>query len=80
MGLRSEHDVTGKGLAALSNDTLKDLGITSTAKRIKIMSAIQELKTCSAAFYASPDMNLNLEALALDDSSQTKPSGMVAAE
>ncbi|KAJ3055595.1 hypothetical protein HK097_010019 [Rhizophlyctis rosea] len=52
VGSFEEHDITGKGLIALSNDTLKDLGITSTTKRIKLLSAIEELKACSPSFFS----------------------------
>lgn len=39
-----EHDVTGDVLVELNNETLKDMGVISTGKRVTLLKLIGELK------------------------------------
>ncbi|KAF9584546.1 hypothetical protein BGW38_006071, partial [Lunasporangiospora selenospora] len=39
-----EHDITGDVLLDLSHDTLKDMGMTSTGRRIRLLKLIAELR------------------------------------
>ncbi|KAI9106014.1 hypothetical protein DFS34DRAFT_644818 [Phlyctochytrium arcticum] len=44
-----DHDITGEVLLALGNDTLKEMGVNSTGKRIKLLKCIAELKGLNVA-------------------------------
>ena len=39
-----EHDITGDVLLELTHDTLKDMGMASTGRRIRLLNIIGELR------------------------------------